>query len=144
MSHDLLIARVAGERIAIAAIDTQSVIELGDVVPVPHAPHTITGLATQRSRTLTVIDVALALGLPPRSDAPRFAIVAEIDGVGYALAVDAVENVIPAVGEVQPVKIKLSPEWARSAAGMIDTSLGTILLVDLTRMVGGEIQQKAA
>lgn len=144
MSQDLLIARVAGERIAIAAIETQAVIELGKVVPVPCAPDIISGLATQRSRTLTVIDVALALGLPPRPDAPRFAVVVEIDGVGYALAVDAVENVIPAIGEVQPVKIKLSPSWARSAAGMIDTPVGTVLLVNLTRLVGGEMKQKAA
>lgn len=144
MNHDLLIARVAGERIAIAAVDVQSVIELGAVVPVPCAPHVIAGLATQRSRTLTVLDVALALGLPPRSDPLRFAVVVEIDGVGYALAVDAVENVIPAIGELQPVKIKLSPGWARSAAGMIDTSVGTVLLVDLTKLIGDQMQRKAA
>jgi chemotaxis signal transduction protein len=144
MNNDLLIARVAGERIAMAATEVQSVIELGEIVPVPLAPQLVAGLATQRSRTLTVIDVAQALGLPVCSGNARFAVVVEIEGVGYALAVEAVENVIPAQGEVQPVKVKLAPGWARSAVGMVDTVIGTVLLVDLTRLVGGEVQQKAA
>lgn len=144
MNNDLLIARVAGERIAMAATEVQSVIELGEIVPVPLAPQLVAGLATQRSRTLTVIDVAKALELPVCSGKARFAVVVEIEGVGYALAVEAVENVIPAQGEVQPVKVKLAPGWARSAVGMVDTVIGTVLLVDLTRLVGGEVQQKAA
>ena len=144
MNHILLIARVAGERIAMSAVEVQSVIELGDVVPVPCAPHFIAGLTTQRSRTLTVFNVALALGLPRLAAPPRFAVVVELAGVGYALAVDAVENVIPAIGALQPVKIKLSPGWAKSAAGMIETSVGTVLMVDLARLVCGEMLEKAA
>lgn len=144
MNNDLLIARVAGERIAMAATEVQSVIELGEIVPVPLAPQLVAGLATQRSRTLTVIDVAKALELPVCGGNSRFAVVVEIAGVGYALAVEAVENVIPAQGEVQPVKVKLAPGWARSAVGMVDTVIGTVLQVDLTRLVGGEVQQKAA
>lgn len=137
MTNDLLIARVDGERIALSAIEVQSVIELGEIVPVPLAPFPVVGLTTQRSRTLTVIDVALALGLPPTGPAARFAVVVEIAGVGYALAVDAVENVIPALGPAQPVKIKLAPGWAHSAVGMVDTSIGTVLQVDLARLVVG-------
>ncbi|NBW76223.1 MAG: chemotaxis protein CheW [Sphingomonadaceae bacterium] len=143
MTNDLLIARVAGERIALAAIEVQSVIELGEIVPVPLAPRLVAGLATQRSRTLTVIDVALALDLAPTIGGARFAVVVEIEGVGYALAVDAVEHVIPALSPVQPAKIKLSPGWLHCAAGMVDTSVGTVLKVDLTRLVAGP-EQKAA
>lgn len=144
MNKDLLIARVGGERIAMTATEIQSVIELGKIIPVPGAPAMITGLTTQRSRTLTVIDVAMSLGLAPRGDTCRFAIVVELEGIGYALAVDAVESVLPALGDVEPVKIKLSPGWARSAAGMVETSVGTVLLVDLARLVGNEVQQEAA
>jgi len=137
MTNDLLIARVNGERIALSAIEVQSVIELGEIVPVPLAPVPVAGLASQRSRTLTVIDVAQALGLLAAGSTARFAVVVEVDGVGYALAVDAVENVIPALGPAQPVKIKLSPGFAHSAVGMVDTAIGTILQVDLTRLVAG-------
>ena len=144
MIENLLIARVGGERIAMPATEIQAVIELGAVVPAPCAPPFITGLATQRSRTLTVFDVALALGLPRAAEAPRFALVLEIDGVGYALAVDTVENVIAATGEVQPIKTELSPGWANSAAGTIDTVIGTVLLLDLAKLVSSELQEKAA
>lgn len=144
MTDDLLIARVAGERIAMTATAIQSVIELGKVVAVPGAPRFITGLATQRSRTLTVYDVALAVGLNRSQDALRFAVVAEFEGIGYALAVDAVECVIPALGAVKPLKTKLSPGWAQSAVGMVETSIGTVLLIDLERLVGTEMQRKAA
>lgn len=144
MNHDYLIARVAGQRIAMAASDVQCVIELGGVVPVPGAPPFIIGLATQRSRTLTVFDVAVALGLPGRLEPHRFAVVVESDAVGYALAVDAVESVIAAIGEVRPVKTSLSPAWSRSASGMIETSVGTVLLIDLAKLVDIEILEKAA
>jgi chemotaxis signal transduction protein len=143
MSDDLLIVRVAGERVAMAAMAVESVVELGEVVPVPCAPEIVAGLTTLRSRTLTVIDVAQALGLPSRGSA-RFAVVLEIAGVGYALSVDLVENVIPAESEIQPVKVKLAPAWAHSAIGMVDTSVGTVLLLDLTRLVGGDPERKAA
>lgn len=143
MSDDLLIVRVAGERVAMTALAVESVIELGEVVPVPCAPEIVAGLTTLRSRTLTVIDVAQALGLPSRGSA-RFGVVLEIAGVGYALSVDLVENVIPAESELRPVKVKLAPAWAHSALGMVDTSVGTVLLLDLTRLVGGDPERKAA
>lgn len=144
MTEDLIIARIAGERIAILATTAQSVIELGDVVPVPGAPDFIAGLASQRSRTLTVCDGAAALGLKRTSEKLRFAVVTEFDGIGYAVAVDFVESVIPAESGIKPVKTKLSASWARSALGMVETSLGTVLLIDLARLVGTESQRKVA
>lgn len=143
MSQDLLIARVGGERFAVPAVEVQSVIEIETIVPVPRAPVFIAGLTTQRSRTLTVIDVALALDLPQGPGRRNFALVIELGGVGYALAVDAVENVVMAEGDVQPVKVKLAPGWSRSARGMVETSIGTVLLVDIVRLVGVEVQQEA-
>lgn len=144
MNLDHLIARVGGQRIAIAASDVQCVIELGIVVPVPGAPPAIIGLATQRSRTLTLFDVAVALGLPGRTDPHRFAVVVEFGGVGYALAVDSVESVIASIGELKPVKTSLPPGWSRSASGMIETAVGSVLLIDLTKLVETETLEKAA
>lgn len=144
MTDDLLIARVAGERIAMEATAVQSVIELGTVIPVPGAPSFIAGLATQRSRTLTVCDIAAAVGLNRENENLRFAVVTEFDGIGYALAVDAVECVIPALGKIGPVKAKLAAGWAHSALGMVETSIGTILQIDLQRLVDNEFQRKAA
>lgn len=144
MMQDLLIARVGGERFAVPAIEVQSVIEIGAIVPVPRAPAYIAGLTTQRSRTLTVIDVALALDLPRSEGRRSFALVIELGGVGYALAVDAVENVVAAEGDVQPTRVKLAPGWSHSARGVVETVVGTVLLVDIVRLVGSELEQEAA
>lgn len=144
MTQDHLIVRVAGHRVAVSAADVLCVIELGSVVPVPGAPPFVLGLATQRSRTLTVFDFAGSLGLE-RSESPLcFAIVLDFGGVGYALAVEAVESVTAALGPVQPVKANLSAGWARCASGMIETAGGTVLLIDLAKLVDTEKREEAA
>lgn len=144
MNQDLLIARVGGERFAVPAVEVEAVIEIGVIVPVPRAPAYIAGLTTQRSRTLTVVDVALALDLPHSAGRRNFALVIAHDGVGYALAVDAVENVVAAASEVHPAGVRLAPGWSRCARGIVDTSVGTVLLVDIVRLVSTEIEQEAA
>jgi purine-binding chemotaxis protein CheW len=144
MNRDLLIARVAGQRFAVPAVDVQSVVELGAIVPVPRVPRWIAGLTTQRSRTLTVIDVAAAIEPGAGATSHRFALVCELDGCGYALAVDAVENVLPTEGDVQRPRIRLAPGWARLAEGMVETAVGTVLLIDLGRLVNMAEQLEAA
>jgi purine-binding chemotaxis protein CheW len=137
MTQDLLIARVCGERFAIAATAVDSVIELGEVVPAPRAPAFIAGLTTLRSRSLTVIDTARALGLTPAEQLHRFALVIELGGCGYAVAVDAVESVVSANGPVGPLRVKLPGDWARVALGIVDTPVGVVLMVDHGLLVAG-------
>ena len=57
-----LIGMIAGRRVAIDAALVDSVIEVADVQPVPGAAEGILGLAALRSRVLTVVDCAVALG----------------------------------------------------------------------------------
>lgn len=144
MTQDHLIVRVAGHRVAVAASNVLCVIELGNVVPVPGAPPFVLGLATQRSRTLTVFDFAVSVGLPSSQRPLRFAVVLDLGGVGYALAVEAVESVTAAIGPVRPVKANLSAGWARCASGMIETAVGTVLLIDLASLVETEMLEKVA
>ena len=144
MAEALLIARVAGERFAAPAARIQSVIELGEVVPVPRAPDYISGLTTLRSRSLTVIDTPLALELPGTTATKSLALVLEMNGCGFALAVDAVENVVEAEGEVEPLTIQLAPGWMRCAQGKVETSIGTVLMINLDRLVAGPECKKAA
>lgn len=144
MAETYLIARVAGERFAVPAARIQSVIELGEVVPAPRAPAWIAGMATLRSRSLTVVDSMLALDLEAKACAQRLALVVEIGGCPYALAVDGVENVVEASAPVEPLSLKLAPGWLRCAEGMVETPAGTVLTIDLERLVDGPEQQKAA
>ena len=62
MNNLMVMTQIAGRRCALHAHDVQSVIELGDVTPVPQTPEFIAGITALRSQALTVIDCRLALG----------------------------------------------------------------------------------
>ena len=143
MSTPLLIVRIAGDRIAVPAERVHSVVELGRIVPVPRAPRYIAGLTTLRSRTLTVIDTACALGVPSSASA-EFALVVESDGCGYALLVESVENV--ETGKPAPCRpdVKLADGWARAAQGLVETESGSLLVIDLETIIAGPPQKEAA
>ena len=143
MSTPLLIVRIAGDRIAVPAERVHSVVELGRIVPVPRAPRYIAGLTTLRSRTLTVIDTACALGVPS-SEAAEFALVVESDGCGYALMVESVENV--ETGEPVPCRpdVKLADGWTRAAQGLVEIESGSLLVIDLEMIIAGPLQEEAA
>ena len=143
MSAPLLIVTVAGDRIGVPADRVHSVIELGRIIPAPRAPCYIAGLTTLRSRTLTVIDTARALGLTG-SGRSEFALVIESDGCGYALIVDEIENVTS--GEPAPLRpeVKLAEGWARVARGLVEPDAGSLLIVDLDTIIAGPTQTKAA
>jgi chemotaxis signal transduction protein len=144
MGEAVLIARVAGERFAVPAVRVQSVVELGEVVPVPRAPDYIAGLTTLRSRSLTVIDTTRALELSSTGGSRHLALVVEADGCGFALAVDSVETVVDCEGEPEPLTMQLSPGWMRCAQGKVETPAGVVLMINLDRLIAGPEMEKAA
>ena len=138
MNQLLLIVQLAGERVAIAAGDVESVVEIEEVTDVPRvAPH-VAGLAALRSRVLTVIDcfASLELGSADLSGA-HDAIVVEADGHPYALLVDGVEDVVEASGGLQPVRMSLGAGWRRVGRGMIEAEGDALLLLDVAGLIAG-------
>lgn len=147
MSELLLLAVVAGERVAFRAADIQSVIELGEITPVPRAPDFIAGLAALRSRPLTVIDCARSLGIPDRvaeEGAVQKAVVVEMDRHIYALLVDAIEDVVETDSGVSPPPGKLLAGWERASEGIVETPVGPLLLADPAMLIAGPDRAKAA
>ena len=63
MNELLLIVSIAGSRVALAAADVESVVEIDTLIPVPRAPIHLAGLSALRSRVLTVIDCQRSLEL---------------------------------------------------------------------------------
>ncbi|MEP5937010.1 MAG: chemotaxis protein CheW [Erythrobacter sp.] len=145
MNDLLLVAQVAGRRCAFCAISIRSVIEIGEITPIPGTPAMVLGLAALRSQTLTVIDCRLAIGeaaaeLP--TDA-RAAVV-EVDGHPYALVVDSIEDIAETASEVDTVLGGFGERWARVARGMVETTSGPVLLLDINKMVDSPIQSHRA
>jgi purine-binding chemotaxis protein CheW len=145
MNQLLLIVTIAGSRVAFPAARVESVVELEALSPVPRAAAHVAGLSALRSRVLTVIDCqrSLELGATDLSGL-REAAVVEIDGHHYALTVDAVEDVVEALSDPQPVRATMAAGWQRVGLGMIETEEGPRLLLDIAEIISGPAGDRAA
>jgi purine-binding chemotaxis protein CheW len=139
-----LIARIAGQEVAISADAVESVVEIDAITPVPRAATHIAGLAALRSRVLTIIDTyaALELGQSPR-DGVIQAIVVTIDNHLYGLLVDEVVDVAAIIGDPQTLHAGLSPGWAHAALGLVEHQDRALLLLDPARIVAGPLSAAA-
>ena len=144
MNELLLIVTIAGSRVAFPAAKVESVVELDALSPVPRAAAHIAGLSALRSRVLTVIDCqrSLELGSTDLSGL-REAAVVEVDGHHYALTVDAVEDVVEALSEPQPLRAAMEAGWERVGLGLIETEEGPLLLVDIAALIAGPASDRA-
>lgn len=138
MNDLLVMAQIAGRRCAMHAHDVQSVIELGEVTPVPRTPDHITGITALRSQTLTVIDCRRAIGSEAIDWATdQRAAAVSVGGYSYALIVDAIEDVTTGISEPQKVPGGFGSEWSRISNGMVETGIGPALLIDLEALIAG-------
>lgn len=135
MSERFLLARIAGRAVAIRSDQVESVVDLGDVVPVPRASEHVRGLAALRSRVVTVIDPAVSLGLDRRTEGTRRAVITRADGHHYAVLVESLDDVEPF--ELQPLANGLAPtgEWGAAAVGLVDHRGTPVLAIDVGRLL---------
>jgi purine-binding chemotaxis protein CheW len=138
MTAIVLIATIGGERVAFDAALIDSVVDLWQVVPVPLAAEHVIGIAAVRSRVLTVIDAAAAVGLRATATGNR-AIIIETGGHQYALRVDTIADVVAQTGPVMPFEASMGENWAGVAMGMIDTPHGFAILIDPARLIAGPL-----
>jgi purine-binding chemotaxis protein CheW len=139
----LLIARLAGRRIAFPAAEVEAVVELEGLTPAPCAAPHVAGLSALRSRVLTVIDGLASLGFEAaESNGLNEAIVVPSGGHTYALLVDEVEDVIEA-GAPAPVAAPLGAGWDRVALGMVEVEGELMLLVDPHQLIAGPAARAA-
>ena len=134
MTELFLLAHVAGRAVAIPAEQVDSVVDLGEVVPVPGAERSLRGLTALRSRVVTVIDTGLALGLDPTPDTARRAVITRVDGHHYAILVDALEDVAPFVRQ-SLAGLRLGAGWAAAGAALIERDGEPVLVLDLRHLV---------
>lgn len=137
MNDLYLVARVAGQAMAIASDRVGSVVELSDITPVPLVARPVLGLAALRSRVVTVIDTPAAIGLQHSCAAMRRAVVVEAEGHYYALLVDGVDDVVAL--EAQPLRTgePLDPAWGAVTVGSVERDGARILIIDPTALLAG-------
>lgn len=136
MAELLLIARLAGRRVAFPASAVEAVVELEGITPVPRAAGHIAGLSALRSRVLTVIDGSASLEFGP-SETRREAIVVPSDGHTYAIIVDEVADAAEPATPPAAVKAPVGRGWDRVALAMVEIEGELILLVDPHLLIAG-------
>ena len=134
MTELFLVARIAGRGIALPTEAVVSVVDLGEVVAVPRAPAAVLGLAALRSRVVTVIDPAIALG-GVLSGARKRAVIVLVDGHEYALMVDELEDVAPFDRQPLSSGLTLQGGWAQAGAGLIERDGEPLLILDVAALV---------
>lgn len=138
MAELLLIARLAGRRIAFPAASVEAVVELEGITPAPGAAPHVAGLSALRSRVLTVIDGLAAIELGRANEAAaRDAIVVPCDGHTYALIVEEVEDVVEAGAPLAPLAAPVGAGWDRVALGTVEVGDEIFLLVDPHLLIAG-------
>ena len=142
MTSLVLIATIGGEQDAIDAAQIESVVDLWQIVPVPLAAEHVIGIAAVRSRVLTVIDAAAAVGLRAKATGNR-AIIIEAGGHQYALRVDYIAEVVAPIGAVMAFEASIGDNWAGIAFGTVDTPHGFAVLIDPARLVAGPLAEAA-
>jgi len=136
MAELLLIARLAGRRVALPASAVEAVVELEGITPVPRAAGHVAGLSALRSRVLTVIDGSASLEFGASAEFSE-AIVVPSDGHTYAILVEEVADVIEPAALPSPVKAPLGKGWDRVAIAMVEAEGELILLVDPHLLIAG-------
>ncbi len=137
MTELFLLARIAGRGVAIEADQVVSVVDIGDIVAVPGAARAIRGLAALRSRVVTVIDTALALGLAPTADDAARAVITRVEGHEYALLVDALEDVAPFDRLPLSPGLALDRGWGAAGTGLVERDGEPLLVLDVAALVPG-------
>ncbi len=146
MNGKLLLIMLGGRRAVLPAAEVNSVIELSEVTPVPRTPPHIAGLSALRSRPLTIVDCAAALGLTATEPDWRRqrAVVVEYEGHLYGLLVDAADDIIDALDDPRPLGADPGAEWEAAALGRVETKAGALLLLDVGALITGPLQASAA
>jgi purine-binding chemotaxis protein CheW len=129
-----LLARVAGQDVAILSDHVESVVDIGPIAPVPRTARAVCGLAALRSRVVTVIDTARAID-PANDGGGRRAVVTQVDGHHYALLVDMLDDAYRC--ESRPLSAGLTPgaAWASVVDGVIDHDARPVLVLNLAAVV---------
>jgi purine-binding chemotaxis protein CheW len=135
MTELFLLARVADRGVGVPADQVVSVVDLGEIVAVPRAPAEVRGLAALRSRVVTVVDTALALGLPAHDMHATRAVITKVDGHVYAFLVQALEDVAPFARQPLSCGMALDGGWAAAGAGLIERDGEPLLVLDLAALV---------
>lgn len=136
MAELYLIAYIDGCRIAINSGRIESIVQIPEIIFVPRTDPSIAGLFALRSRVLTLIDSQyFVTGNRQQLAKGCLAVVVEISGHHYGLAVDKVEDVVSISDEVIQKSISPSAKWTPIISDVAQVDDHLVMILDPAKMV---------
>jgi purine-binding chemotaxis protein CheW len=128
----VLVVSVGDERYGLALDCVSEVVKEYRLTPVPCAPGHVRGVINLRGEIVSVIDLAVVLGLPSAEsshNAPL--VVVSREGVTTAVAVGSIGDIVEVgIDEVRPPLPLLDQAHADAVAGSFMTGEGPVALLD--------------
>lgn len=134
-----LIAHIDGCRVAIESDRVESIVHVPDIIPVPQSDPSVAGLFALRSRVLTLIDSQYVVtGQRRVLEKKCLAVVAEIGGHYFGLAVDRVEDVVSISPDDIQTAISPTGQWKSIISETAAVGDDLVMILDPAKLVAGE------
>ena len=130
-----LMAHMADTVVAISTDQVESVIDVGEVIPVPNVTPAVRGLTALRSRVVTVVSARMTLDPRAAPATPRRAVVTVVDGHHYAILVHSLEDVAAFEMTPLPPGLVQNEAWSSISRGVVDHDGQPTLAIDLRALV---------
>jgi purine-binding chemotaxis protein CheW len=136
--EDFVTFTIGDQMFGIPVLRVQDILTPDRIAPIPLAPKEIRGSINLRGRIVTVIDVRVRLGLPPRKDESggSMAVTVEQDHDLYTLLVDK-------IGDVTGLSKKLyeknpgtlDPKWREFSNGVFRLEKQLMVVLDIDSLL---------
>lgn len=128
---------LGGQLCGVPVLAVREVITNSKIVRVPLAPPEIAGNINLRGRIVTTVDTRCRLGLAPAADtADCVALVAEHEGVLYALLIDQVQEVLSLRADmIEETPPNFSSTWRHFSNGVFRLPNHLMVVLDIGRLL---------
>lgn len=128
---------IAGRDVVLPASKVDSVVNIGDIVPVPYVEPHVCGLFAMRSKVVTLIDSQWFItGIKTDVKEAGIGVVVSIDGHVHALLVDKVCDIFEAAHAPKKLPSSAGNGWDMLGNTILEVDGATLLIIEPEHMVG--------
>lgn len=129
--------RVKGQLFGISVLAVQDVLRAQAIARIPLAPSEIAGSLNLRGRIVTVIDMRVRLGLPPRSENETVMhLVVELGDELFSLCVDSVGDVLNLpVANIEKSPANMNRNWREIVSGVCKLEKELLVILDVQALL---------
>ncbi|MBI1775963.1 MAG: chemotaxis protein CheW [Proteobacteria bacterium] len=143
---DYVTVSLADQQFGIPILAVHDILNEQRMTQVALATGEVSGVMNIRGRIVTAIDARRLMGLPDRPAGQKsMNVVVHFRGEPYALVVDAVGEVRGmAMSAYERNPSNMDAAWAGLSQGVYRLDTGLVVILDVERIIGGLLMEKAA